>query len=64
VPSDWAATTAMQLTIDYPLILDVSYVDAESNTVTYVTGDPEENSFAIVAGMTITITASEPFDMA
>jgi signal peptidase len=62
VPDTWA-TTAFQLAIDYPLILDISYVDAESNTVTYVANDPIDNSFDIVAGMTITINASEPFDM-
>jgi signal peptidase I len=62
VPDTWT-TTAFQLAIDYPLILDVSYVDAESSTVTYVAGDPVENSFDIVAGMTIIINASEPFDM-
>jgi len=62
VPDTWT-TTAFQLTIDYPLILDVSYVNAESVVVTYVSGDPVENSFDIVAGMTITINASEPFDM-
>jgi len=63
VPSDWAATTAIQLTIDYPLILDISYTDAEGAVVTYTSGDPVENSFDIVAGMTITINASEPFDI-
>ena len=63
VPSDWAATTAMQLTTDYPLILEISYTDAEGAVVTYASGDPVENSFDIVAGMTITINASEPFDI-
>ena len=62
VPDTWA-TNALQLTIDYPLILDVSYVNAEGTVVTYASGDPVENSFDIVAGIAITINASEPFDM-
>jgi len=63
VPSDWAATTAMQLTTDYPLILEISYTDAEGAVVTYAGGAPDTESFDIVAGMTITINASEPFDI-
>jgi len=62
VPDTWA-TNALKLTIDYPLILDVSYVNAEGTVVTYASGDPVENSFDIVAGIAITINASEPFDM-
>jgi signal peptidase len=50
VPSDWAATTAMQLTIDYPLILEISYTDAEGAVVTYAGGAPDTESFDIVAG--------------
>lgn len=62
VPDTWA-TSAFQLPIDYPLILDVSYVDAENNTITYAAGSPVEQSFDIIAGMTITINASGPFDI-
>jgi len=62
VPDTWA-TTAFQLAIDYPLILDISYTNAEGTVMTYANGDPVENSFDIVAGMTIIINASEPFDM-
>ena len=62
VPDSWN-TTAMQLTTDYPLILDISYTDISDNIVTYAVGDPAESSFDITMGMTITITASEAFDM-
>jgi len=62
VPDGWA-TTALQLTVDYPLILEISYTDAEGAVVTYAGGAPDTESFDIVAGMTITINASEPFDI-
>jgi signal peptidase len=62
VPDTWA-TNALQLTVDYPLILEISYTDAEGAVVTYAGGAPDTESFDIVAGMTITINASEPFDI-
>lgn len=67
VPSDWAPTTAMQLTIDYPQLYVIAYEyidgDLAGNWSGYVREDPESENFDVLPNSLLWIWPSEPVDI-